>query len=138
MQSSVIYLLSPFFLPFSFSLPPSLLLPPLSPLSHYSDPNTYGMTRVNRSVGGDISLRLQNLQLVVNSILHFYLTSQQQLVLAPLPDISAIAHSPDSGNQSLYQYSTFIICIQVSSPSPIIVTHYNICTCPLPTFVGLD
>ena len=66
------------------------------------------MTRVNRSVGGDISLRLQNLQLVVNSILHFYLTSQQQLVLAPLPDISAIAHSPDSGNQSLHQYIYYL------------------------------
>ena len=74
--------------------------------SSFSDPNTYGMTRVNRSVGGDTSLRLQNLQLVVNSILHFYLSSQQQLVLAPLPDIDTIAHKPESG-MALYLCAYF-------------------------------
>ncbi|XP_019849313.1 PREDICTED: girdin-like [Amphimedon queenslandica] len=68
------------------------------------------MTRVNRSVGGDISLRLQNLQLVVNSILHFYLNSQQQLVLAPLPDVDTIAHKPES-EKSLDELERLIILL---------------------------
>ena len=63
----------------------------------YSDPNTYGLTRVKRNVNGDVSSRLQNLQLAVNSMTHFYITAQQQLVLAALPEISSIAHEPTSG-----------------------------------------
>lgn len=71
-----------------------------------SDPNTYGMTRVNRTVGGDVSLRLHNLQLAVNCVVHFYLTTQQQLILSSLPDISCIAHDPFSG---LSIYSSFLL-----------------------------
>ena len=73
-------------------------------LSVFSDSNTYGMTRVNRTVNNDISLRLHNLQLAVNCVVHFYLTSQQQLVLTSLPDISCIAHEPTSGKYIQYIY----------------------------------
>jgi flagellar biosynthesis/type III secretory pathway chaperone len=74
------------------------------------DPNTYGMTRVNRTVGGDISLRLHNLQLAVNGVVHFYLTSQQQLILSSLPDIVTIAHKPTS-EKSLDELERFMILL---------------------------
>ena len=74
-------------------------------LSVFSDSNTYDMTTVNRTVNNDISLRLHNLQLAVNYVLHFYLTSQQQLVLTSLPDISCIANEPTSGKYIQYIYN---------------------------------
>ena len=63
----------------------------------HSDPSTYGMSRVQRSVCGNHAMRLQNLQLAVNCLKHFYLTTQQQLILVPLPDVTLIAHEPDGG-----------------------------------------
>ena len=62
-----------------------------------SDPSTYGMSRVQRSVCGNPTMRMQNLQLAVNCLKHFYLTTQQQLILVPLPDVTLIAHEPDGG-----------------------------------------
>jgi len=55
------------------------------------------MNKVNRSVGRDLALRMQNLQLLVMRIKHFYLTYLQQLVISTLPNISVICHSPESG-----------------------------------------
>ena len=81
-------------LPLSFPSPPPPL-PLSSPLS--SDPNAYSMSKVNLSVGHDPALRMQNLQLLVVRIKHFYLTYLQQLVISTLPNVSAICHSPDSG-----------------------------------------
>ena len=79
--------------PTSFpSLPLSSPFPPSS-----SDPNAYSMSKVNLSVGHDPALRMQNLQLLVVRIKHFYLTYLQQLVISTLPNVSAICHSPDSG-----------------------------------------
>ena len=57
------------------------------------------MSKVNRSVSRDPALRIQNLQLLVQRIKHFYLTSLQQLVITPLPKISSIAYEPDSGKR---------------------------------------
>ena len=55
------------------------------------------MAKVNRSVARDPGLRLQNLQLLVTRIKHFYLTTLQQLIITSLPNISVISHSPDLG-----------------------------------------
>jgi len=60
------------------------------------DPNAYSMNKVNRSVGRDLALRMQNLQLLVMRIKHFYLTYLQQLVISTLPNISVICHTPES------------------------------------------
>ena len=82
----------------SLSLP--LFLSSLSSSSSHpssSDPNAYSMSKVNLSVGHDPSLRMQNLQLLVVRVKHFYLTYLQQLVISTLPNVSAICHSPDSG-----------------------------------------
>jgi len=38
----------------------------------YSDSETYTMSKVNRMIGDDLQLRLQNLQLLLQRILHFY------------------------------------------------------------------
>lgn len=38
----------------------------------FSDSVEYTMTKVNHTVGDDLQLRLQNLQLLVQRILHFY------------------------------------------------------------------
>jgi len=38
----------------------------------YSDSETYTMSKVNRTIGDDLQLRLQNLQLLLQRILHFY------------------------------------------------------------------
>ena len=70
-----------------------LLLIPNSP----SDPNTYSMMKVNRSVSREPALRMQNLQLLIRNIKHFYLTQLQQLVITGLPNITHIAHSPETG-----------------------------------------
>ena len=40
---------------------------------------------------------MQNLQLLIRNIKHFYLTQLQQLVITGLPNITHIAHSPESG-----------------------------------------
>lgn len=71
------------------SLPPSL--------SIHSDPSSYPMTKVNRSVSREPALRMQNLQLLIRNIKHFYLTQLQQLVITALPNITQIAHCPDTG-----------------------------------------
>ena len=73
------------------SLPLLLLLPPPS------DPSTYGLSRVAQAVCDEPTLRLQNLQLVVNCIKHFYMVSQKQLVITSLPEVSEIAHDPAGG-----------------------------------------
>ena len=90
---SVLILYPPLSLPlFLSSLSSSSSSPPSS-----SDPNAYSMSKVNLSVGHDPSLRMQNLQLLVVRVKHFYLTYLQQLVISTLPNVSAICHSPDSG-----------------------------------------
>ena len=38
----------------------------------FSDSVEYTMTKVNHTIGDDLQLRLQNLQLLVQRILHFY------------------------------------------------------------------
>lgn len=59
------------------------------------DSGAYSMAKVNRSVARDPGLRLQNLQLLITRIRHFYLTTLQQLIITSLPNISVISHSPD-------------------------------------------
>ena len=63
----------------------------------FRDPNAYSMSKVNRSVTLDLALCLQNFQLLVQRIKHFYLTSVQQLVICNLPNISSICYDPESG-----------------------------------------
>ncbi len=63
------------------------------------DSTAYTMSKVNRSVSRDPALRLQNLQLLVNRIKHFYLTRLQQLVITTLPNITVISHTPEGGKQ---------------------------------------
>ena len=43
------------------------------------------------------SLRMQNLQLLIRNVKHFYLTQLQQLVITGLPNITHIAHCPETG-----------------------------------------
>ena len=45
---------------------------PLSISFSSSDSVEYTMTKVNHTIGDDLQLRLQNLQLLVQRILHFY------------------------------------------------------------------
>ena len=40
---------------------------------------------------------MQNLQLLIRNIEHFYLTQLQQLVITALPNITHIAHYPETG-----------------------------------------
>lgn len=55
------------------------------------------MSRVAQAVCDEPSLRLQNLQLVVNCVKHFYMLSQKQLVITSLPEVTEIAHEPAGG-----------------------------------------
>lgn len=65
--------------------------------THYSDPSNYNMSKVNRSVTNDPAARMQNLQLLVNRIKHFYLTALQQLIITSLPKIAVISMNPHDG-----------------------------------------
>jgi hypothetical protein len=56
--------------------------------------SNYNMSKVNRSVSNDPAARIQNLQLLVNRIKHFYLTDLQQLIITPLPKIGDISADP--------------------------------------------
>ena len=75
------------------------------------------MSKVNRSVARDPALRMQNLQLLVSRIKHFYLTSLQQLVITSLPNISVICHTPESGQcvyvVCLFVYVHVFVCVYV-------------------------
>ena len=62
-----------------------------------SDPSNYSMSKVNRSVANDHAARLQNLQLLVTRIKHFYLTALQQLIITGLPRIAVISADPSDG-----------------------------------------
>lgn len=68
------------------------------------DPNAYSMSKVNRSVQMDIALSLQNLQLLIQRIKHFYLTSVQQLVISNLPNISSICYDPEGGTVNVLYF----------------------------------
>ncbi len=90
-----------------------------------SDPNTYGLSRVAQAVCDEPTLRLQNLQLVVNCIKHFYMVAQKQLVITSLPEVAEIAHDPAGGMygitllliDQLHYYSTSYSCLSSISPS---------------------
>ena len=93
------YLLSLPNLPSPPSLHTSLSSYLVTHITH-SDPSAYSMAKVNRSVSREPAVRMQNLQLLIRNIKHFYLTQLQQLVITGLPNITNIAHSPDSGEYS--------------------------------------
>lgn len=69
--------------------------------SSLSNPSNYNMSKVNRSVSNDPAARIQNLQLLVNRIKHFYLTDLQQLIITPLPKIGDICANPREGESPL-------------------------------------
>ena len=71
------------------------------------------MSKVNRSVSNDPAARIQNLQLLVNRIKHFYLTDLQQLIITPLPKIGDISADPHLGESTLhyvYIHSVALVC----------------------------
>ncbi|XP_042565738.1 protein Daple [Clupea harengus] len=60
------------------------------------DPNPTNQ-RVHKNVNNDINLRIQNLNVVIRHIKHYYQESLQQLILMNLPNVLAIAKDPLSG-----------------------------------------
>ncbi|XP_065919238.1 girdin-like isoform X2 [Dysidea avara] len=72
----------------------------LNEVMHAVDPETYTMSKVNRTIDDDLQLRLQNLQLLLQRILHFYENSLQFLVITPLPNVTVISQEPE-GDYSL-------------------------------------
>ncbi|XP_041927680.1 protein Daple isoform X1 [Alosa sapidissima] len=53
--------------------------------------------RVHKHVNNDINLRIQNLNVVIRHIKHYYQESLQQLILMNLPNVLTIAKDPLSG-----------------------------------------
>ena len=113
-----------------------------------SDPNAYSMSKVNLSVGHDPSLRMQNLQLLVVRVKHFYLTYLQQLVISTLPNVSAICHSPDSGKlvgsyPSSFSFPVFhswqlcwyVLSVLLFSASCVVVYCFLFCCLLLPVLL---
>ena len=81
-----------------------------------SDPSNYSMSKVNRSnVANDHAARLQNLQLLVTRIKHFYLTALQQLIITGLPRIAVISADPSDG-----------VCVRVCVCARV---HVRVCVC---------
>eukprot|EP00118_Oscarella_pearsei_P004979 m.22136 g.22136 ORF g.22136 m.22136 type:complete len:1449 (+) comp28286_c0_seq4:324-4670(+) len=74
------------------------------------DPSSVSLAKINRKVSGDRMRRAQNLHYLLESMMNFYASSLQQVIIMRLPDMLAICKDPEN-DESLYELEKLLLLL---------------------------